>query len=76
MNLQFMVLFLVLTLILMFLNLKHWSTLKRGMRRLYFLLYAMTFGLYAAVLLGYKIPMPTQFFIAHVSPWMFSLIHG
>ncbi len=36
MNLQFMVLFLVLSLILMFLNLKHWSTLKRGMRRLYF----------------------------------------
>lgn len=76
MNTQFMIIVPVLALLLMLLSLKHWSTLKRGMRRFYIWLYAMTFSLYLSIAFGYRIPMPTRFFINKVSPWVFSLLYG
>ncbi|WP_426449837.1 hypothetical protein ACP26L_33030 [Paenibacillus sp. S-38] len=75
MNVQFLVWFGVLVLMHLMLNMKYWSRQTKVMRRLFVLLYAAAIGLYAALLLGIKPPMPTQYFIKTVSPAVFSMIH-
>jgi len=46
----------------------------KTLKGLYYLMFALAFGVYAVYLIGYPIPMPTSFFIHKVSPWVFSLL--
>lgn len=75
MNLQFLVWFVLLMLLYVFLDIKHWPHQSKAVKRTYILLTAAALGLYISVVLGYKPPMPTRYFVEKVSPWLFSMIH-
>ncbi|WP_159884714.1 hypothetical protein [Paenibacillus puerhi] len=72
---EFLICFILLAVLLIFLNMKHWNVMSRSIRRFTVFLYIVTFVLYAAVVFGYQVPMPTRFFIDKVSPWVFTIIH-
>ncbi|UUZ92187.1 hypothetical protein LJK87_43360 [Paenibacillus sp. P25] len=38
-------------------------------------IYAVTLGFFVCAVFRYSPPMPTQFFIHKVSPWVFSVVH-
>ncbi|MBP1153835.1 MULTISPECIES: hypothetical protein [unclassified Paenibacillus] len=75
MNNQFLVCFALLMLVLLFLDVKRWPHQSKDVKRTYVLLYAAVFALYISVMFGYTPPMPTQYFVETVSPWVFSIIH-
>jgi hypothetical protein len=76
MNLIFLtVVFFVLVLNLM-LDLKKMRKQPLSLRWLCRIVYACSFSLLFCIMLHINIPMPTRFFVNHVSPWVSSLIHS
>ncbi|MEK8128109.1 hypothetical protein WMW72_09360 [Paenibacillus filicis] len=75
-NNAFLICFILLAILLLFTNMKHWTKMPRSIRRFYVCMYVVTFGLYTAMLFHLPIPMPTRIFIEKVSPWVYSIIHS
>ncbi|UUZ81674.1 hypothetical protein LJK88_44990 [Paenibacillus sp. P26] len=75
MNSQFLIWFLVLFLLLLALDLRQWRRIRKGEKGLYLAIYAVTLGFFVCAVFRYSPPMPTQFFIHKVSPWVFSVVH-
>lgn len=75
MNIQFVVWFALLMLLHVFLDIKHWAKQPKDVKRLYVLLYTVALGLFVCITLDYKPPMPTDYVVKKVSPWVFSIIH-
>ncbi len=74
MNLIFLtVVFFVLVLNLL-LNLKKMRKQPLSLRLLCRIVYACSFTLFLCIVFHINIPMPTRFFVNHVSPWVFSLL--
>jgi hypothetical protein len=50
---------------------KHLSSI----RWMYYMAYSLSIILYLCIVLQINIPMPTQFFLNHVSPWVFAFLN-
>ncbi|WP_284642230.1 hypothetical protein [Paenibacillus silviterrae] len=75
MNSIFIYVFGALLLVTALMDLQRIRTLKKSMRRMHLLVYVVTLALFACIVLDIDVPMPTGFFIDHVSPWVFQYIH-
>ncbi|CAG7651040.1 hypothetical protein PAESOLCIP111_06232 [Paenibacillus solanacearum] len=75
MNGQFLLWVALLTLFLLFLDLKNIPEVNKRTKGMYFGLLILTGAVYFCIVAGVKLPMPTVFFIKNVSPWVFSLVH-
>jgi hypothetical protein len=75
MNALFCISVIVLLVGSMIADYKHLAERNTGMRWLYGIFSLSAAALFLAIIAGYDIPMPTQFFINHVSPWVFNIIH-
>jgi hypothetical protein len=54
-----------------------WKTLKsakRSIKWMYYTISAAAFGLFVSKFLHIQIPLPTQFFIQTVSPWISRIV--
>ncbi|MDF2964216.1 MAG: hypothetical protein K0S39_5951 [Paenibacillus sp.] len=74
MNRVFMVVFALLLLVNMLFDLKRIRKQHKSLKWLYVTVYTITSALFVCTVVGIRIPMPTRFFINHVSPWVFSFI--
>ncbi|MFE5323570.1 hypothetical protein ACFQ88_33295 [Paenibacillus sp. NPDC056579] len=72
MNVIFLTFYLIAMVVTLLFDIRKLRSQKPPLKRLYYLIFALAFGVYFCFLLGYQIPMPTSFFIHKVSPWVFS----
>lgn len=75
MNAVFLVVSGLLLLLHLILDLKRLRKQHKSIKATYITLYCLTGCLFICIALGIKLPMPTRFFLNHVSPWMFSHVH-
>ncbi|TDF93863.1 hypothetical protein [Paenibacillus piri] len=75
MNSLFLVAFAFLLLMNLFFDVKRLRKQYKTIKRLYIVIYTLTCGMFICVLMDIKIPMPTRYFIDHISPWVFSLVN-
>jgi hypothetical protein len=74
MNMVFYIAAFLLLVINLILNLKKMRKQPMQLRWMCRIAYFLSVGLFICMVLRIEIPMPTRFFINHVSPWLFSII--
>ncbi|SFL72371.1 hypothetical protein SAMN03159341_10911 [Paenibacillus sp. 1_12] len=74
MNSLFLTVVFILLMANLLLNLKKMRKQPLTLRWLCRIAYAVSTSLIICTVLHIEIPMPTRFFVNHVSPWVFSLL--
>lgn len=73
------VVYLTIIFLLLVINfLRYWNKLGKqppSIRWMYRIAYSLSLVLYICIVLHIDIPMPTQFFINQVSPWVFTILN-
>jgi hypothetical protein len=75
MNTIFLVIIFFLFLLNLLVNKKKLPMQPTSLKWMCRVVYAISVLLYVCILFHIDIPMPTRFFLNHVSPWVFSLIN-